>query len=260
MTLLISLGIAAVITMLLLFQVWLGSWRFAVLSLMTPLVAVAGAFLAARIAGDTLSLGSWFGAFAVFGLAMRNGLLLVSSYRRREREAGESPSYAFVLDGSGERLVPVAMTAVATLLISLTFIAFGSRPGQELAYPLAIAVFGGVLAGTASTLFAVPVMYSRLAGFHVYRRESIQVDVGERTAPEKTVEKPRERNRCDAQSRDRPGPGRARSRALGLRGIVGEPSSGGARQGHEARRRWRSDHADAGRRKAHRRQDRQGLQ
>ncbi len=188
MTLLISLGIAAVITMLLLFQVWLGSWRFAVLALVTPLIAAAGAFLAARIAGDTLSLGAWFGAFAVFGLAMRNGLLLVSSYRRREREAGESPSYAFVLDGSGERLVPVAMTAVVTLLISLTFIAFGSRPGQELAYPLAIAVFGGVLAGTASTLFAVPVMYARLAGFHVYRRESIHVDIGERAAPEKTLE------------------------------------------------------------------------
>lgn len=188
MTLLISLGIAAAIAMLLLFQVWLGSWRFAVLALVTPLIAAAGAFLAARIAGDTLSLGSWFGVFAVFGLAMRNGLLLVSSYRRLEREAGESPSYGFVLQGSGERLVPVAMTAVVTLLISLTFIAFGSRPGQELAYPLAIAVLGGVLAGTGSTLFAVPVMYARLAGFHVYRRESIHVDVGERATPEKTLE------------------------------------------------------------------------
>ena len=177
MRLLISLGIAAVIAMLLLLQVWLGSWRYAALCLVTPLVAAAGGVLAARIAGDTLSLGSWFGIFAVFGLAMRNGLLLVSGYRRLERDAGESPSYAFVLRGSGERLVPVATTAVVTGLVALTFIAFGSKPGQELAYPLSIAVLGGVIAGTASTLFAVPVLYSRLAGVYVFRREPVHVDV-----------------------------------------------------------------------------------
>jgi Cu/Ag efflux pump CusA len=83
------------------------------------------------------------------------------------------------LRGSGERLVPVATTAVVTGLIALTFIAFGARPGLELAYPFAIVVLGGVLAGTASTLLAVPVLYSRLAGVHVYRRESIHIDVGE---------------------------------------------------------------------------------
>jgi Cu/Ag efflux pump CusA len=188
MRLLISLGIAAVIAMLLLLQVWLGSWRYAALCLVTPLVAAAGGLLAARIAGDSLSLASWFGIFAGFGLAMRNGLLLVSGYRRLEREAGESASYAFVLRGSGERLVPVATTAVVTGLVALTFIAFGAKPGLELAYPLSIAVLGGVIAGTASTLFAVPVLYSRLAGVYVYRREPVPVDVSERAAPERALE------------------------------------------------------------------------
>jgi multidrug efflux pump subunit AcrB len=141
--------------MLLLLQVWLGSWRYAALCLVTPLVAAAGAVLAARIAGGTLSLGSWFGIFAGFGLAMRNCVLLVSGIRRLERDAGESPSYAFVLRGSGERLV---------------------------------AVLGGVIAGTASTLFAVPVLYSRLAGVYVFRREPVHVDVTERAAPEQSVE------------------------------------------------------------------------
>ena len=168
MGLLISLGIAAVIAMLLLLQVWLGSWRFAVLSLVTPLVAAAGGLLAARIAGDTLSLGAWFGV--VRRLRPRDAQRPAA--RERLPAAGarcrRSPSYAFVLRGSGERLVPVATTAAVTGLIALTFIAFGSRPGQELAYPFAIVVLGGVLAGTASTLFAVPVMYARLAGFHVY--------------------------------------------------------------------------------------------
>src|SRR6185369_6252398 len=179
---LISIGIAAVIAMLLLLQVWLGSWRYAALCLVTPLVAAAGAVLAARIAGGTLSLGSWF------GIAMRNCVLLVSGIRRLERDAGESPSYAFVLRGSGERLVPVATTAVVAGLVALTFVAFGSEPGLELAYPLSIAVLGGVIAGTASTLFAVPVLYSRLAGVYVFRREPVHVDVTERAAPEQSVE------------------------------------------------------------------------
>ena len=69
--------------------------------------------------------------FAVFGIAMRNSLMLVSDYRRLERDAGESPSYAFLLRGSGERLVPVATTAAVTGLIALTFIAFGARPDRS---------------------------------------------------------------------------------------------------------------------------------
>jgi Cu/Ag efflux pump CusA len=187
---LISLGIAALIGMLLLLQVWLGSWRFAALSLLTPLAAAAGGVLAARIASDTLSLGAWFGVFAVFGIAMRNGLMLVSDYRRLERDAGDLPSYAFVMRGSGERLVPVATTALVTGLIALTFIAFGARPGQELAYPFAIVVLGGVLAGTASTLFAVPVLYSRLAGVYAYRRESIYIEVDKLAGQEVREETP----------------------------------------------------------------------
>jgi Cu/Ag efflux pump CusA len=190
MGLLISLGIAALVGMLLLLQVWLGSWRFAVLALTTPLVAAAGGLLAARIASDTLSLGAWFGVFAVFGLAMRNGLLMVSDYRREERAAGDLPSYAFVLRGSSARLVPVATTAVVTALIALTFIAFGSQPGLELAYPLAVVVVGGVLAGTATTLFAVPVLYSLLAGVYAYRREAMYIEVEKLAGQEALEEAP----------------------------------------------------------------------
>jgi Cu/Ag efflux pump CusA len=190
MGLLISLGIAAIVGMLLLLQVWLGSWRFAALALLTPLVAAGGGLLAARIAGDTLSLGSWFGIFAVLGIAMRNGLLLVSACRRLERDAGELPTYAFVMRGSAERLVPVAMTTLVTGFIALAFILFGARPGQELAYPFAIVVLGGALAGTASTLFAVPALYTRLAGVRVFRGEAIYVDVGELAGRETLEETP----------------------------------------------------------------------
>jgi Cu/Ag efflux pump CusA len=188
MGLLISLGIAAVIAMLLLLQVWLGSWRFAALCLVAPLGAAAGGLLAARIGGGSLSVGSWLGLFAAFGLALRSGLLLISACRRLENEVAESPSYSLLLQGSAERLVPVATTAAVTGLIALTFVVFGARPGQELAYPFSIVILGGVLAGTATTLFAVPVLYSRLAGVHVYRREPMHVAVGELALLETTLE------------------------------------------------------------------------
>jgi Cu/Ag efflux pump CusA len=186
---LISLAVAALVVMLLLLQVWLGSWRLALLALSTPLFAVAGGLLAARIAGDTLSLGSWFGLFAIFGLAMRNGLLLISRCRRLEQEAERAPSQGLVLQGAQERLVPVAMTAVASGLIALTFVAFGSRPGLELVHPLAIVVVGGVLGGILSTLFVVPALYLRLApaAAPVPSGESIFVDIGE-LAPRQALE------------------------------------------------------------------------
>jgi Cu/Ag efflux pump CusA len=188
MGLLISLGIAAVIAMFLLLQVWLGSWRFAALCLVAPLAAAAGGLLVARIGGGSLSVGSWFGLFAAFGLALRSGLLLVSACRRLEHDVSESPSYSLLLQGSAERLVPVATSAAVTGLIALTFVVFGARPGQELAYPFSIVLLGGVLAGTATTLFAVPVLYARLAGVHIYRREPMHVDVGELVLPETTLE------------------------------------------------------------------------
>ena len=189
---LISLGIAALIGMLLLLQVWLRSWRFAALALLTPLLAAAGGLLAARIAGGTLSLGSWFGLFATFGLAMRNGLVLVGRCRQLEEDAGDAPSQALLVRASQERLGPVASTAGSIALVALTFVVLGSRPGLELVHPLAIVVLGGALAGAIATLFVVPALYARLAMVPAPEPEgvtgpSIRLDVGE-LAPRRPLE------------------------------------------------------------------------
>ncbi len=120
--------------MLLLLQACFGSWRLAALSLLTPLIAVAGGVLAARIAGGTLSLGSCIGLFAVFGIAMRNGVLLVSRYRHLEHDEAERfrrrrSSCADRETGSR----PIADDRVCRpALIALTFVVIGSVPGQEL--------------------------------------------------------------------------------------------------------------------------------
>jgi Cu/Ag efflux pump CusA len=71
-----------------------------------------------------------------------------------------------------------------TALIAATFLAFGSRPGQELALPFAIVMVGGVLAGAATTLFAIPVLYARLAGISVPAREPKHLALGEIAGPE----------------------------------------------------------------------------
>lgn len=157
--LLAAISVAAAIGMLLLLQACFGSWRLATLSFLTPLIAVAGGMLAARIAGGTLSLGSYIGLFAVCGIGMRNGVLLMSHCQHLEHDEGEVDAPSIVLRGSRDRLAPILMTALSTGLIALTFVAIGSVPGQELVHPLAIIVLGGVIAATISTLFIVPALY-----------------------------------------------------------------------------------------------------
>ena len=135
MGLLISLGIAAVIAMLLLLQVWLGSWRFAALCLVAPLERRrAGcwrrASAAARCRSDRGSACSRPSASQCAAACCSSAPAAGWS-----DEVGESPSYSLLLQGSAERLVPVATTAAVTGLIALTFVVFGARPGQELAYP-----------------------------------------------------------------------------------------------------------------------------
>lgn len=160
---LVAVGVAAAIGMLLLLQVWLSSWRLAVIALFTPLIALAGGVVAVRIGGGTLSLGSWFGLFAVFGLAIRAALRFVGRCRQLEHDAQEAPSTSLTLQGATAQLAPVAMTAIACAVIAVTFVASGSSPGLELAHDLAIVLLGGVVAGTLSHLLVLPTAYARFA-------------------------------------------------------------------------------------------------
>lgn len=155
-----SAGIAAIAIMLLL-QTSFGSWRLAILSFLTLPMALVGGVLAAYFAGGVVSLGSLVGFFTVFGIAARNGILLINHCQHLEQEEGETFGPALVLRGAKERLSPILMTSLATGLALVPLVVLGDRPGHEIEYPLAIVILGGLVTSTLLNLFVVPSLYLR---------------------------------------------------------------------------------------------------
>jgi CzcA family heavy metal efflux pump len=154
-----ALGCAFAIFLLL--QAGMGSWRLAVLAIVTVPVALAGGMVAALIAGAELSLGSLVGFLALFGIAVRSSLLLVRHFQHLEREEGEQFGPDLVRRGARERLAPIATTAAGLALVALPFVVMGTRPGLEVVHPMAVVILGGLVTTTFVSLFVLPALYLR---------------------------------------------------------------------------------------------------
>ena len=159
----LGFGVAAAIGILLLLQAAFGSWRFASLFLLATPLALVGGALAVFVAGGTISLGSLLGFFAVFGIAARNGILLVDRYQHLERDEGEVAGPGLVLRGAAERLTPIVMTAGAIGLALLPFVVLGGIPGNEVVHSMAVVILGGLVTSTLFSLVVVPALYLRFA-------------------------------------------------------------------------------------------------
>jgi Cu/Ag efflux pump CusA len=154
----LAMGIGAAIAILFLLQAAFQSVRLATLLFLTLPVALVGGVLAAWIAVGTISLGALVGFFAVLGIAARNGILMISHLQHLEREEGEPFGLGLVMRGASERLSPILMTALATALALSPLVIFGDRPGQEIEYPMAIVILGGLATSTAMNLFVLPAL------------------------------------------------------------------------------------------------------
>jgi Cu/Ag efflux pump CusA len=117
--------------------------------------------LAAWIGGGVLSLGSLVGFYTVFGIAARNGILLINHCQHLERREGEPFGPALVLRGAQERLSPIMMTALATALALVPLLIAGTIPGHEIEHPMAVVIVGGLVTSTLVNLFIVPSLYLR---------------------------------------------------------------------------------------------------
>ena len=158
---LIALGLAAAIMVYLLLQAAFGSWRLAVMVFLTLPAALLGGLLAAVAVGGVISLGSIAGFIAVFGLAARSSVLLISHFQTLQQEEGEKLGLELILRGARERLGPTLTTAVATLVAVLPFVLLGDQAGFEMVHPMALVMLGGLLASTLINLFVIPVLYLR---------------------------------------------------------------------------------------------------
>jgi Cu/Ag efflux pump CusA len=142
--------------------------RLALLLFLTLPMALVGGVLAVRLGDGILSLGSLIGFLTVFGIAARNGILMISHFQHLEREEGEAFGPALVLRGAKERLAPILMTALATGLALVPLAVAGSIAGHEIEHPMAIVILGGLVTSTLLNLFVLPSLYLR---FGKSRRE-----------------------------------------------------------------------------------------
>ena len=155
------LGAAALVVILLMLQAAFGSFRLTLLVALLLPMALVGGILAVWLGGGVLSLGSLVGFLAIFGIAARNGILMISHFQRLEREEGMPFGANLVITGAMERLAPILMTACATGLALVPLAVAGSLPGHEIEHPMAIVIIGGLITATLLNLFVLPALYLR---------------------------------------------------------------------------------------------------
>ncbi len=139
------------------------SHRHALIVLVNLPLALVGGVFAVALGGGVLSIASLVGFITLFGIATRNGVLLVSHYQHLMKEEG-LPLAEAVVQGSRERLAPVLMTALTAGLALIPLVLAGGEPGNEIQNPMAQVILGGLLSSTFLNLVLVPVLFARWGG------------------------------------------------------------------------------------------------
>jgi Cu/Ag efflux pump CusA len=159
---------------ILLLSVVMGSYRNLLLVLLNLPFALVGGMFAAGITHTDLSLGALVGFVTLFGITLRNSIMLISHYEHLVDAEGVTWGLEAALRGASERLAPILMTALATGL-GLLPLALGSGsgdPGREIEGPMAIANFGGLFTSTALNLLVLPSLALRYGKFGKRSEES----------------------------------------------------------------------------------------
>jgi CzcA family heavy metal efflux pump len=152
-------ALVAVIGILFLLQMSFQNWRLAIFTFFTVPWALVGGVLAMFISGGVIQLGSLIGLLTILGIATRNGIMMISHFQHLEEEEGEPFGPGLVLRGAKERLAPILMTALTTGLALVPLVIAGNIPGQEIEYPMALVILGGLATSTVLNLFIVPTLY-----------------------------------------------------------------------------------------------------
>lgn len=164
-----TLLITTLLALLVIFMLLYGEFRSAPLSgivLVSLPLALIGGVLAVRLTSGVVSIPSIIGFITLFGVATRNGILLISRYQH----LGESgmPLRETVVSGSIDRLNPILMTALTSALALIPLVFNGDKPGNEIQSPMAIVVLGGLITSTLLNIYVMPIVY----GWYAKRKSS----------------------------------------------------------------------------------------
>jgi Cu/Ag efflux pump CusA len=155
------LGLAVIVGIGFLLSLAFGSFRDAVLIMVNLPLALIGGIAGVFASGGVLSVASLIGFITVFGIATRNGIMLVSHIRHLQEQEGVTDFRAAVFRGALERLAPILMTALAAGLALIPLAISGEKPGNEIQTPMAIVILGGLLTSMFLNMVVVPALYLR---------------------------------------------------------------------------------------------------
>ena len=137
--------------------------------------AFIGGVLALVITGQTLTVASLVGFISLGGIAVRNGILLVTHYVHLMKEEGEGFTEHMVLRGSLERLSPVLMTALTAGIGLVPLVWAGQEPGREILYPVATVILGGLITSTFCEFLIHPGLFWRFSGKAALRQRPMTI-------------------------------------------------------------------------------------
>jgi CzcA family heavy metal efflux pump len=160
---LLWLGVTVVFGILVLLAAAFRSLGDAVIIMLNLPLALIGGALGVFASGGVLSVASIIGFIALFGIATRNGIMMISHIRHLLEEEGETSFRRAVVRGARERLVPILMTALAAGLALVPLALSGAHPGAELEAPMAVVILFGLLSATALNMLVVPIAYLRFS-------------------------------------------------------------------------------------------------
>ncbi|NUL82067.1 MAG: efflux RND transporter permease subunit [Armatimonadetes bacterium] len=153
------LGAFTIVGIFLALLVALKSWRMALQVMVNLPLALIGGVVSVYLTDGMLSVASMVGFITLFGIATRNGIMMLSHYSYLMQEEGAPFSKETILRGTQERLVPVLMTALAASLGLLPLALSHGEPGKELLHPIAITILGGLVSSTLLDQMVTPALF-----------------------------------------------------------------------------------------------------
>ena len=157
------LGVAVLAALFMLLVLALGESRDAVLTMVNLPLALIGGVAGVFLAGGVLSVASMIGFITLFGIATRNGIMLISHIHHLMQVEGVTDFREAVVRGAEERLIPILMTALAAGLALIPLALGGGKTGSEIQTPMAIVILCGLTTSTLLNMVVVPTLYLRYA-------------------------------------------------------------------------------------------------
>lgn len=164
-------SVLSVLTIFLLLFAEFKSWPQAAIAMVNlPLSLIGGVFIV-FFTGGVMNIPSIIGFISLFGIATRNGVLLLNRYN--DLHAAGLSVHDTIIQGSLDRLNPILMTALSSALALVPMALSGHLPGNEIQSPMAKVILGGLITSTALNGFIIPVMYGFIAGKDKKKQEKL---------------------------------------------------------------------------------------